>query len=306
MKKFIFVFILNLTFGLLHSFAQAPQAIPYQGVARNATGKILATQPISLRLSIHDGTPAGTVVFSEKHSVTTTTLGLFNLNIGTGTAVTGTLSVVNWGTGAKFIQVEMDPTGGTSYTDMGTTQLNSVPYALYAASSGTPAPTGSCSCNYSIGQVVPALGGMIFYLDAAGCHGLVAATTDQSTGIQWYNGDGILCNLYRNNGIYIGRLNTDKIIEAQGVGNYAAQICAQYLGGGFGDWYLPSKYELNLMYTKIGQGSVLGNVGGFADLGYWSSTENNIPDAWLQLFSNGNQTLDLRSFAFYVRAVRAF
>jgi hypothetical protein len=114
--------------------AQAPNAIPYQGVARNSSGSILASQAIRLRLTIHDVTAGGTTVYQETQAVTTSTLGLFNVNIGQGTIVTGTLAGVNWGGGAKFLQVEMDPTGGTNYVSMGTTQLNSVPYALFAGS----------------------------------------------------------------------------------------------------------------------------------------------------------------------------
>jgi len=124
------------------SNAQTPQAIPYQGVARNSSGNIIAGQNISLRLSIHDVTPAGTVVYKESHSATTNTLGLFSVSIGQGTVVTGTLSGINWGTGAKYLQVELDPAGGVAYTDMGTTQLNSVPYALYAENANVPGVAG--------------------------------------------------------------------------------------------------------------------------------------------------------------------
>ena len=133
-KQLLFLLVFITAAFLVH--AQAPNAIPYQGVARNAAGNILASQPISLRISIHDVTSTGTVVFSETHAVTTNTLGLFNVNIGSGTAVTGTLAGVDWGSGAKFIQVEMDPAGGIAYADMGTTQLNSVPYALHAQGGG--------------------------------------------------------------------------------------------------------------------------------------------------------------------------
>lgn len=115
---------------------QAPNAIPYQGVARNAAGNILSSQNISLRLSVRNLTALGTVVYSETHNVVTTPLGLFNINIGTGTPIVGTLGAVNWGTGAKFLQVEYDPAGGVAFIDMGTTQLNSVPYALFAGSAG--------------------------------------------------------------------------------------------------------------------------------------------------------------------------
>jgi hypothetical protein len=138
--RLIEVLLLLLVFGTLNvATAQAPQAIPYQGVARNASGNILSNQNIGLRLSIHDLTAAGTVVYSETHTTVTTNLGLFNLNIGSGTPIVGTLAGVVWGVGAKFIQVEMDPAGGVAYINMGTTQLNSVPYALFSGQSGSTA-----------------------------------------------------------------------------------------------------------------------------------------------------------------------
>ncbi len=137
--SFIFFGAINFT------FAQAPQAVPYQGVARNATGAILSSQNISLRISIRDLTAIGTVVFSETHNTVTTPLGLFNLNIGTGTLVSGTFAGINWGAGAKFIQIEMDAAGGSSYVSMGTTQLNSVPYALF---SGQTASAGNGTLNF--------------------------------------------------------------------------------------------------------------------------------------------------------------
>ncbi len=115
--------------------SQAPQTIPYQAVARNATGNLLSSQNVALRFSLHDGTAAGTIVYQETQNVTTNNLGLFTVNLGQGTPVIGTLAVVNWANGAKFLQVELDPTGGTNYTDMGTTPFNSVPYALNSATS---------------------------------------------------------------------------------------------------------------------------------------------------------------------------
>ncbi|MEP7170649.1 MAG: hypothetical protein ABI855_14860, partial [Bacteroidota bacterium] len=126
--------------------AQAPQTIPYQAVARDNSGNIIANQNISLRFSIHDLTAAGTIVYRETHTATTSTLGLFSVNMGAGTPLTGTLATVNWGTGAKFIQIEMDPAGGVSYADMGTTQLMSVPYALFAGKS-SDLPSGTATGN---------------------------------------------------------------------------------------------------------------------------------------------------------------
>ena len=89
---------------------------------------------ISIRISIKDITATGTTLYSETHSATTNQFGLFTLPVGSGTVVSGTFASINWATNAKFMKVEMDPTGGSSYTDMGTSQLLSVPYALVAGS----------------------------------------------------------------------------------------------------------------------------------------------------------------------------
>lgn len=125
-------------FGLLNfANAQSPSAIPYQAVARGASGNLISNQNISLRFTIHDVAANGTVVYQETKSTNTNALGLFNVNIGQGTVVSGTFAGINWASGAKFTQVEIDVTGGTSFVDIGTQQMMSVPYALYAASSGT-------------------------------------------------------------------------------------------------------------------------------------------------------------------------
>lgn len=136
MKNNLIIFIAFILFSTLVK-AQSPQGIPYQGIARNASGAILANQPISLRMSIHDATTTGAVVYNETHAVTTTSLGQFSIIIGLGAPSTGTLASVNWGMGAKFLQVELSTNAGSSYLDMGTTQFMSVPYALYAEKSGS-------------------------------------------------------------------------------------------------------------------------------------------------------------------------
>ncbi|MBC7723058.1 MAG: collagen-like protein, partial [Pedobacter sp.] len=132
-------FILTLVFGLLLSvaaLAQAPQQLNYQGVARNTVGNVLANQPISLRLSIRDGAATGLAVYSETRLITTNSVGLFNVVIGSAGAsnILGTIAGINWLVGSKFLQVEIDPIGGSNFVTAGTTQLQSVPYALFAAS----------------------------------------------------------------------------------------------------------------------------------------------------------------------------
>jgi hypothetical protein len=113
--------------------AQVPQGIPYQAVARNGQGQSLANTNVKVRFSILDSTATGTAVYVESHSTTTSSLGLFTANVGMGAASTGTFSAINWGQNYKFLKVELDTTAtGNSYIDLGTQQLMSVPYALYA------------------------------------------------------------------------------------------------------------------------------------------------------------------------------
>lgn len=130
MKKIIIL----LSFCLIHFItkAQAPQGIPYQSVIRNSNGELINNQSVHLRFSIHDSSMLGTIVYQESHTATTTNLGMVTLSIGQGTPVVGSFSAVNWGSGAKFMQVELDAAGGNNYIDLGTQQMMSVPYALYA------------------------------------------------------------------------------------------------------------------------------------------------------------------------------
>jgi hypothetical protein len=117
--------------------AQSPNVLNYQGVARDAAGVVLPNQPIGLEFTIHQGSASGTIVYQETQMDTTNQFGLFAVSIGSGTVVKGNFSTIDWGANSEYLDVAMDPNGGTSYTDMGTQQLLSVPYALYAASSGS-------------------------------------------------------------------------------------------------------------------------------------------------------------------------
>lgn len=128
---------------IVPSFAAAqgsPQLMNYQGVARDNGGNVLANQNIALQLSIISGSATGTVEYSETQATTTNDFGLFNIEIGGGTVVSGTFSAVNWGSTSHFLKVELDAAGGTSYQEMGTSQLLSVPYAFYAKVSGSGVP----------------------------------------------------------------------------------------------------------------------------------------------------------------------
>lgn len=131
MKKLCFLlwsfFLLTTTFG------QSPASLQYQAVIRNASGSVVANQAVGMRVSILNGTATGTSVYTETHRETTTVNGLLTVKIGAGTVVSGSFESISWGQGPYFIKTETDITGGTNYQLAGTTQLLSVPYALYSS-----------------------------------------------------------------------------------------------------------------------------------------------------------------------------
>ena len=409
MKKLILSLVAIATISLI-SFGQAPEGFKYQAVVRDAGTTILNNQAVGMRMTIQQGSIGGTTVYQETFAPTTNAYGLVNLEIGSGTVVSGDFTTIDWSAGPYFIETAVDITGGTSYTVMGTSQLMSVPYALYAKYAENPGPQGPAGndgavgatgatgpqgpagndgavgatgpqgtqgpagndgavgatgpqgpqgpagndgavgatgatgpqgpagadgqggvttagsginvtgagtaaspyvvsttspCGLAIGQTYQ--GGIIFYLDASGCHGLMSAPTDQSTGTQWHNGSNTNTTAFASC-VGCGDGNTSMIVYNQGAGSYAAGLCFDLILGWYSDWYLPSKYELNLMYRNIGQGNALGlgNVGGFASNGYWSSTEGGSNIAWWQNFGFGTQDIDAKFVTHYVRAVRAF
>ena len=153
-------------------------------------------------------------------------------------------------------------------------------------------------------------GGIVAYIlvsgdpgyDANTQHGLIAATSDQSTGIRWYNVSYTTTGA-TGTAIGTGLSNTNTIITSQGATStsYAAGLARAYTGGGYTDWYLPSKDELAKLYAM----KVLG-FGGFANNYYWSSTELASSFAWFQYFDGGFQTTNDKNYNYYVRAIRAF
>ncbi|MCC6836418.1 MAG: hypothetical protein IT213_15630, partial [Cytophagales bacterium] len=123
--------------------AQAPKGINYQGVARDNEGKPIATKSISVRISILQNSAQGTVEYAETHNPQTNPFGLFTLVIGQGTVTTGNFAFVSWAVGNKWLQIEIDPSGGSSYQLAGSQQLMSVPYAFYSEYSGNSLTAGN-------------------------------------------------------------------------------------------------------------------------------------------------------------------
>jgi hypothetical protein len=157
-----------------------------------------------------------------------------------------------------------------------------------------------------IGEFVK--GGRIAYIlqpgdpgyDANVPHGLIAAPSDQSTGIQWYNGSYVTTGATAT-AIGTGNANTNTIVSVQGAGSYAAKLCYDLVLNGYSDWYLPSKDELNKLYLNQTA------IGGFGYFYYWSSSETVISYAWSNYFYSGdNYNNNNKSATLNVRAIRSF
>ena len=113
-------------------YAQSPEKMSYQAVIRNSSNALVTNTNVGMQISILQGSASGSAVYTETQTPTTNGNGLVSLEIGTGTVLSGNFSTINWANGLYFIKIETDPTGGTSYTITGTSQLLSVPYALHA------------------------------------------------------------------------------------------------------------------------------------------------------------------------------
>lgn len=117
-------------------FAQAPEKMSYQAVVRDGSNALIVSTAVGMQISILQTTSTGTAVYVETQTPTTNVNGLVSIEIGTGTVVSGDFTTIDWSTDSYFIKSEIDPTGGTTYTITGASQLLSVPYALFSKSSG--------------------------------------------------------------------------------------------------------------------------------------------------------------------------
>jgi len=250
----------------LQSFAQTSGGFNYQAIVRDANSNIVANKPIGIRISIKQGSIDGPTVYQETFTPYSNSYGLINLEIGKGSVTNGVFSAIDWADGPYFLETEMDIDGGTNYVVMGTSQLRSVPYALHAG-----VAESIVEKKYNVGD--RALGGIVFYVNDNGTHGLVAASGDEPQTVDWFESG--------NN------MDNPEFHDEDGK-NYM-------------DWRLPTKYELNLMYERRN------TIGNFTRDFYWSSIEAEIGNsAWAENFSNGEQQIHSKVEKGSVRLVRTF
>ena len=122
----------------LFVFSQSPQKINFQSILRNTNGEIVANKSVSLKISILSGSINGSSVYAETNTKTTDASGLISLQIGNGTVLSGVFANIGWGNASHFIKLEADFNGGSNFVVLGTQELMSVPYALYASKATNP------------------------------------------------------------------------------------------------------------------------------------------------------------------------
>ena len=314
MKKItLFSTLCFLLLTLVVNAQTPPNAFNYSAVARNAAGQPIASSTIGIQITILKTSPLGASQYSENHFVNTDAYGLFNLIIGAGAVQSGSMATIDWSNDNYYLKVGMDAAGGTNFLIMGTTQLLSVPYALYAKSAGTVSGGGTGgNFTHYIGEQFG--GGVIFHLwkDNAGVeHGLIVDKTDLSTSQVWSNIDATLIGPSAQSS-WDGLSNSNAIVGQAGHTISAAALCLNSTNGGQSDWYLPSIDELSLLWhSRFNVNKSLSTIGGATVLPnsayYWSSTEYNDNLAWSFDFTAGYAfSSSLKTNPFYVRAVRAF
>jgi hypothetical protein len=152
MRKLNLLLCLLVIIRTVNIYAQAPQLFKYQAMARNANNEVLVNKQVSLLVEIiHESA----TIYSESHTVLTNQFGLINIDIGNGNAITGNFAGIDWSLGDYYVAVSLDPNGGTNYQNVGTAQLLSVPYALFANKAGnTYWNKMQSDLNYNNGKVM--------------------------------------------------------------------------------------------------------------------------------------------------------
>ena len=210
--------------------AQTPQAINYQAVARTVDGKIIPVQPVNVRFTIRNTTTTGTILYQENHLTTTNSYGLFTLAIGTGTNTTGNFSTIDWGTGFKYLTVEFASNSTTNYTIMGTTQLLSVPYALYSEKTKLIAGAGITITN---GNIITATSAGLVYTGTNGVQvtGTVISGAYTAGNAINITGSTIAANYVGSNGVAVtGNSITGAYTAGNAINITGSTIAANYVG----------------------------------------------------------------------------
>jgi hypothetical protein len=253
MKKLYYILTLLLCSSSL--FGQSPELMSYQAIIRNASDQLVVNQNVGVRISILQGSETGSTVYTETHTESTNDNGLVTLNIGAGNT-SDDFSNIDWGNGTYFIKSETDPTGGTNYSIEGTSQLLSVPYALYAKSSGNSGGSPVTVTPDNTTKTVIKTGELI-----------VVYTDSNAYGFSQYEGGNSSWNSRSLSGTPIGAVVSDKSIIIYTDTN--AYAFSQYEGGN------SSWTSTSLSGTPIGAQSSKDNIVVYTDTNAYGFSQYN-------------------------------
>jgi uncharacterized protein (TIGR02145 family) len=301
------------------TFAQAPEKMSYQAVIRNSGDALVTNQAVGMRISILQTTATGTAVYVETQTPTTNINGLVSLEIGTGTPVTGTFAAINWANGPYFIKTETDPTGSTTYTITGTSQLMSVPYALYSATSGDSSALQSQVASLQTTTYPNVLIGTQYWMEKN-----LEVTNYRNGDIIPYVSDptawaglttGAWCYYNNDTESGYGKLyNWYAVTDPRGLAPTGWHvpieaewtIITNFLGGenvaggnmkttGTKSWITPNTAATNSSGFSGLPGGARSSVGAFSNIGsignWWSSTEANTGAAWFRDLGYNNDNV---------------
>lgn len=300
-------YILTITLHLLSViiFAQMSEKLNFQFTVNN-NNQVVSNQTISIKINIIKDFNEDFPVYVETHMSHSNINGLVSIIIGDGTVISGDISKIHWASGNYLVKTEYDINGGNDYNIVEYNPILSVPYTFHAK---TAEQTNSVlSQSHYIGE--PYGGGIIFWLDETGEHGLIVSMVEFSS--SWNN------LVYAGASSYVdGKLNTQIIISQEGHENSAAFVCSNYTNqdygtGIFNDWYLPSLWEILLLRTYFYEIQLtLRNMESSSIMPmnkdyYYSSTEKDWSEAFRISFATGYCEVVPKEYPFFVRPIRSF
>ncbi|MBU2649356.1 MAG: DUF1566 domain-containing protein [Bacteroidetes bacterium] len=295
---FMLILLLSLCgFNIVNLYAQQPAN--YLAVLYDKNGNPLIDELVSIRIRIIENNTKGTIVFQEIQKQSTDSAGIVEFNLGHGTAEKGDYFGIDWNNGRYFIGIEYSSEKQQKYIPLCITQVltNIInPKSELSTNEKDKSFSSTKKLQYEIGD--PFNGGIIFYIDDSGEHGLIAAENDLNDRYKWG------CN--KQLGAFDlndGAVNSTIIAKNCNNKNGAAAMCSDLILSGFDDWYLPSINELEKLYRSQAK------IGNFSGGCYWSSTEDpKIKDrSWgINFIKDGKKIRDDKNTKFFVRPIRKF
>lgn len=197
---------------------QSPEKMSYQAIIRDASDDLLSNTSIGMQISILQDSISGTVVYVETHTPTTNVNGLINLEIGDGTAVTGTFSAIDWADGPYFVKTETDPDGGSNYSISGTSQFLSVPYALHAKTASiSPASFYKVNATRTLissTSFIPVSGLSQTIVLTSNADVLLSTYGSMETTSSIYSGSGTIVQLFQDGVAITDAFQTQDVLDA--------------------------------------------------------------------------------------------